>query len=199
MAAPYYGDFPVNGVVSFLWNTNAQDGASITRATNGTLRVYKTNATQGTWETQRASTGGITEIEDFDGMTGVHAVRIDLADDSDAGFYAQGAEYQVVYQGMTIDTKSVSAAVAAFSIERALPLSAIYRGSVTGAATTTTLIDSGLTATDADHYKGRIVVFLSGNLKHQAADITAFDPATDKITFTALTQAPSGGDRYTIV
>lgn len=199
MAAPYYGDFPVNGVVSFLWNTNAQDGASITRATNGTLRVYKTNATQGTWETQRASTGGITEIEDFDGMTGVHAVRIDLADDSDAGFYAQGAEYQVVYQGMTIDTKSVSAAVAAFSIERALPLSAIYRGSVTGAATTTTLIDSGLTATDADHYKGRIVVFLSGNLKHQATDITAFDPATDKITFTALTQAPSSGDRYTIV
>src|SRR3990172_4709543 len=198
MAAPYYGDFPVNGVVSFLWNTNDQTGASITRATDGTLKIFKTNANTATWQTERSSLSGVTQVEDFE-ATGIHAVRIDLSDNTDAGFYAAGNEYQVAYTGMTIDGKTVNAAVAHFSIERAIPLSAIYRGSVTGAATTTTLIDSGLTAADTDHYKGRIGGFLSGNLKHQATDITAFDPALDKITFTAVTQAPASGDRHTIV
>src|SRR3990167_4375058 len=70
----------------------------------------------------------------------------------------------------------------------------IYYGSVTGAVTTTTLIDSGLTQADTDHWKGRIVIFLTGTLAKEATDITEFDPATDKLTFTALTSAPSGGD-----
>jgi hypothetical protein len=76
---------------------------------------------------------------------------------------------------------------------------ASYRGSVTGATTTTTLIDSTLTQSGADHWKGRIVIFTSGALKYQASDITAFDPATDKITFTAMTAAASSGDTYLIV
>lgn len=77
--------------------------------------------------------------------------------------------------------------------------SVIFRGSVTGAATTTTLIDSTLTQAAADHWKGRIVIFTSGALKYQATDITAFDPITDKLTFTALTGAPSALDEYVIV
>jgi hypothetical protein len=75
----------------------------------------------------------------------------------------------------------------------------MYYGSVTGAATTTTLIDSGLTQTEVDHWKGRIVIFLTGTLAKQATDITEFDPTTDKLTFTALSSAPSGGDTYVIV
>lgn len=75
----------------------------------------------------------------------------------------------------------------------------IYVGTVTGAATTTTLIDSGLTQADTDHWKGRIVIFLTGTLKYQATDITGFDPATDKLTFTALTQAPAGSDTYVVL
>lgn len=75
----------------------------------------------------------------------------------------------------------------------------VYQGSVTGAATATTLIDSTLTQSATDHWKGRILIFLTGSLTYQATDITAFDPATDKLTFTALTGAPSGGDLYVIV
>jgi len=67
----------------------------------------------------------------------------------------------------------------------------VYQGTVTGAATTTTLIDSGLTQADTDWWKGRIIIFTSV-LTLQATDITAFDPATDKLTFTAVTAAPTG-------
>lgn len=74
----------------------------------------------------------------------------------------------------------------------------VYSGTVTGAATTTTLIDSGLTQADTDHFKGRILIFTSGALALQATDCSAFDPATDKLTFTATTQAPTGAT-YVII
>ena len=77
--------------------------------------------------------------------------------------------------------------------------SIIHQGSVTGAATTTTLIDSGLTEADTDFWKGRIIIFTSGALLGQATDITAFDPALDKLTFTALTNAPAAAVEYVIV
>jgi len=77
--------------------------------------------------------------------------------------------------------------------------SVIYQGTVTGAATTTTLIDSGLTQSATDFWKGRVIIFTTGSLKYEATDITAFDPATHKLTFTALTSAPSTGDTYVIV
>src|SRR3990167_475456 len=73
----------------------------------------------------------------------------------------------------------------------------VYQGTVTGAATTTTLIDSGLTQADTDWWKGRIIIFTSV-LTMQATDITAFDPALDKLTFTALTAAPTGAT-YVII
>ena len=73
----------------------------------------------------------------------------------------------------------------------------VYNGTVTGAATTTTLIDSGLTQADTDWWRGRIILFTSVNTL-QATDITAFDPATDKLTFTAVTAAPTGAT-YVII
>lgn len=73
----------------------------------------------------------------------------------------------------------------------------VYQGTVTGAVTTTTLIDSGLTQADVDWWKGRIIIFTSV-ITLQATDITAFDPVTDKLTFTALTQAPTGAT-YVII
>lgn len=83
------------------------------------------------------------------------------------------------------------------NIERSA--SVIWRGAVTGATTTTTLIDTSLTQSATDFWKGRIVIFTSGTLAYQASDITAFDPATDKITFTAMTAASAGADTYVIV
>lgn len=134
MSAPYYGDYAVDAVVTMMWNTNAQDGASITRSTDGTLKIYKSHATEATWETERSSLNGVTQNEDFDANTGVHGVRIDLSDNTDAGFYAAGNEYQVVMSGMTIDTKSVNAVIGTFSIERAGGALALLKNATYGLA-----------------------------------------------------------------
>lgn len=78
----------------------------------------------------------------------------------------------------------------------------IHAGQVTGAATLTTLVDSSLTQADANAWNGRTIIFIDGELKGQATNITGFVPGTDTLSFTALTRAPTagpGGSRYIIV
>lgn len=108
----YLGDFATGATVRLGWNTAGADGASITRGTDGSIRIYKDGGT-----TQRTSSVGITDSEDFDSLTGVHHVAIDLSDNTDAGFYAAGHDYLVVIQGAGIDGKTVNAAIGAFSIQ----------------------------------------------------------------------------------
>jgi hypothetical protein len=74
----------------------------------------------------------------------------------------------------------------------------VYAGSVTGAATATTLIDSALYGDD-DNWKGRMILFLTGVLKGQGTDVTGYASATKTLTFTATTQAAGAGDTYVIV
>lgn len=112
-AAIHVGDFPTSATVICLYNTNDQTGASITRSTDGTLKIFKNTSA-----TERTSLAGVTQTEDFDSATGVHAISIDTSDNTDAGFYAAGNEYHVVNTGMVIDTKTVNAHLCSFSIER---------------------------------------------------------------------------------
>jgi hypothetical protein len=145
----YKGDFPVNGMVDFKWNTAGANGTSITRGTNGSIRIYKNNST-----TERTSAAGITDTEDFDTLTGVHHLRIDLSDNTDAGFYAAGNEYQVVLQGAVIDSQTVNAVIAEFSIERAGGALALLKDATFGLAQLESLVDdleSRLTATRAGY------------------------------------------------
>jgi hypothetical protein len=107
MSAPYLGDFDTGVTVRTMWSSYGADGASITRATNGTISVYKNNGV-----TQ--STSGVTDTEDFDGLTGIHALDIDLS--SDGSFYAAGNNFTVVLSAATIDGKTVNAVLAHFSI-----------------------------------------------------------------------------------
>lgn len=102
----YLGDFEQDATVYFCWNTNNKNGASITRATNGTIKVYKDDASE--------STAGIVDTEDFDGLTGIHNCKVNLAADA---FYAPGHDYSVVLTGAVIDGETVNAALASFSIE----------------------------------------------------------------------------------
>lgn len=104
----YVGDFRVGKTVRKMWNSNAVAGESITRATNGTISVYKNGGT-----TQ--STAGVTDTEDFDGLTGVHLVAIDTS--ADGTFYAAGSDFEVVLSAATIDGKVINATLFAFSIE----------------------------------------------------------------------------------
>ena len=108
----YRGDFATGATVRLMWNTNGQDGASITRGTDGSIRIYRDAS-----DVQRASASGISDTEDFDGLTGVHHLLIDLSDDADAGFYAAGHDYLVVVVGAVVNSKTVNACIGEFSIE----------------------------------------------------------------------------------
>ena len=103
----YLGNYKEDATVYFLWHSTDGSGASITRATDGTISVYKDNGVA-------QSTSGITDTEDFDSLTGVHACTIDLSSHT---FYAIGADYSVVLSAATIDGQTVNAVLAHFSIE----------------------------------------------------------------------------------
>jgi hypothetical protein len=115
----YLGDFPEDATIRFPWSSNDSGGASVTRATNGTISVYKDGGT-----TQ--STAGVTDTEDFDSLTGVHMVTIDASADA---FYVTGSEYAVVLSGATIDGAVVNAPLACFSIERSGGVLALLKAS----------------------------------------------------------------------
>ncbi|MDI6756456.1 MAG: hypothetical protein QME32_00370 [Endomicrobiia bacterium] len=129
----YLGDYPVNASVKFFWNTNDATGASITRSTDGTLKIYKDGSV-----TERTSLSGVTQTEDFDSATGVHYVAIDLSDNTDVGFYAAGSEYAVVMTSTTIDSKTVNAVIGQFSIERSGGALALIKARLVGTIATGT-------------------------------------------------------------
>ncbi len=75
------------------------------------IQIYKDGGT-----TQRASASGITATADFDALTGINLVTIDLADNTTADFYASGSEYIVVVSDVTIDSQTVRFPIARFEI-----------------------------------------------------------------------------------
>lgn len=104
----YVGDFRTGKTIRKMWNTNAIAGESITRATDGTISVYKDGGT-----TQ--STTGVTDTENFDGLTGVHLVAVDTS--ADGTFYSAGSDFEVVLSAATIDGKTINATLFSFSLE----------------------------------------------------------------------------------
>lgn len=109
----YLGDYKEDSVIYFCWDTNDKSGGSITRATNGSIKIYKDDGTA-------ESTAGITDTEDFDGVVGVHNCKIDLSSDV---FYSAGNDYSVVLSGAVIDGETVNAVLATFSIENRFAVS----------------------------------------------------------------------------
>lgn len=65
--------------------------------------------------------------------------------------------------------------------------------------TTTTMVDAARTEADTDYWAGDIILFTSGNISGQARVITAFDPATDTITFTPATTQAVATQTYEII
>lgn len=101
------GSFIEDDTIHFIWTTVDSSGEPITRSTDGTVSVYKDNGTS-------QSVAGVTDTEDFDMLTGVHAVTIDLSADA---FYATGSNYIVTINGAVVDTVTVNAPIAYFTIE----------------------------------------------------------------------------------
>jgi len=183
----YLGDYAEDQPVYFAWNTSDSDGASITRSGDGTISVYK-DASNGTAFDTTQVTTGITNDEDFDGLTGVHTCSITTTD----AWYETGHDYMVVLSGSTIDTQTVNVVLAHFSIENRF-----MRGTdsaATAAALTThdgkldtvdTNVDSILADTDDIGVAGAGLTAVPWNsawdseVQSECADaLTAYDPPT---------------------
>jgi len=100
----YLGDFIEDQAVSFLWNTFDAAGESVTRTTDGTIKVYKADGV--------SSEEGVVDTEDFVDP-GVHQCVITTTN----VFYAANLDYYVVLEGTVIDGQTVNAVIAHFSIE----------------------------------------------------------------------------------
>ena len=115
MSVPFYGDYDTTETVYIPFNTFSSDDPSasvtITNLVAGDVEIHKDGGTA-----QRSSDNGVTVTIDFDSVTGNHLVSIDLSDNSDAGFYANGSRYQVRMEGTTVDGGTINAWIGSFSI-----------------------------------------------------------------------------------
>lgn len=68
-----------------------------------------------------------------------------------------------------------------------------------GTGSTITRVATNLTETVGDHWNGRTLIFTSGALAKQAAEITDYNGTTKELTVSALTSAPTSGDTAVIV
>ena len=106
--------------------------------------------------TQRSVDNGYVLLDtdgiDIDTTTGLNGISIDLADNTDAGFYAAGSFYTVVLGPVTIDTQTVTLVLCTFRIRVAdvttgyMPTSVdVSQAEVTGvpAAAATPLVKGG--------------------------------------------------------
>lgn len=105
--APYEGDIAEDATIAFGWSTNDVDGSSITRATDGTIKVRRLD--DGT----DATGTSVTDSEDTPD-TGLHECIIDTSDNAN---YTVGDDYTVWLDGAVIGEATVNAVLATFSIE----------------------------------------------------------------------------------
>ena len=153
------------------------------------------------------TTAGVTDTEDFDNLTGIHACTIDLGADA---FYAVDADYSVVLQGATIDGKEVNSVLAHFSIEkrankddeidRILTATEIRQFTVNDATATTTKFITTLTETPNTFWPRAAILSASGNNKGQIRAIKTYNGSTKEVQLqTPLSYAPADGDSFVIV
>jgi hypothetical protein len=119
----------------------------------------------------------------------------------DAASIATGAITAAKFAAGAID----AAAIATGAIDAdALAADAVtkIRSLVSGTSdsgTTTTMVDAARTEADTDYWKGCQILFTSGTINGQVRLITAFNPATDTITFTPATTLAVGTQTYEIL
>lgn len=149
------GDVPASSTLYIPFASYNSAGASVTltglAATD--IEVYKNGSV-----TQRASDNGYALLDtdgiDFDGLTGIHGFSIDLADNSDSGFYAVGSQYWVVVSSVTIDGQAVNFIAVTFRIVAAEAVAGVPEVDVTHVAGTAAQAASGRFQVDVELIEG---------------------------------------------
>lgn len=168
----YLGDYAEDATLYTKFLTIDSTGAPTTLSGSPDFRVYKDDST-----TQTDS--GITLIADFDSITGLNHITIDL---SSSVFYETGADYQIVMDAGTVDgTSIVGYVIADFSIENRFNEANVTQWNGTAVATPAT---AGYPAVTLKVGTGTGEVNLSSG--KAPATIAAGDLATDSLTADAL-------------
>lgn len=122
---------------------------TITGLATTDIEIYKNGSV-----TQRSSDSGYSLLDtdgiDFDGTTGIHGISIDLADNTDAGFFVAGAQYTVVIASITLDAATINFILAKFTI--GYPGAFLDTTIATLASQTSFTLTAG--STDNDAYNG---------------------------------------------
>ena len=176
----YLGDYADDSTVRIFFTTNDGSGGAVAPSTAfeaADVVIYKNNSA-----TQKATSNGITMTSPFDTVTGLHLVEIDCSNDTgDAGFWATGNDYSVVLSpDETVDSQTVVAAIAQFSIENRI-VSAV-KGTVNGVAGTIQTLDALDTAQDTQHSTTQSAISALNN----------FDPASDTVANVTTVASVSG-------
>ena len=183
----YLGDFVEDfATLNFNFNTHKADGTPITVAGTPSLCVYKNSTTQ--------STAGITLSIDYDSVTGMHHVVIDLSSDA---FYSIGADYSVQIAAGTVDSISVVGyEIATFSIaNRYLTLQRIVDA----------ILDEDVTVHDGIGTTGKYIIDTRDNTNALVQIFTGITSAAkwlrglfrkDAMDATAKAEINSGGGTF---
>ena len=130
----------IDGTWRVPFASRAADGGA--EAFSATIEAADFDVYADLGTTQRASTVGFTVSEAFDSITGANAIAIDLSDDTDAGFYAAGADLDLLFSpDETLDSQTVVAWLGSATLETlAQQASRLYFESVypTGCVISTT-------------------------------------------------------------
>lgn len=203
----YKGDFALGQTVRGKFSTSAAAGSRVDFSNSleaADIRVYKNDGT-----TERSSTAGYTVTSGFDSMVGVHHVAIDTSDNTDAGFFAAGNDYDVVlYPDETVDSLAVGAPIFSFSIENRFPFMRTFPALSVGAIPALGIKDRGVlqsvsstggalrsAAAFGDDTLVGDILQVEGNTQGYAQSSTITDNALsgDAVTVDAFAVTPSGG------
>lgn len=174
-------------------------GASITLSGLATsdILVYKNGGT-----TQRASAAGFTLLDtdgiDFDGITGIHGVSIDLSDNTTADFWTAGGKYFVVIGDVTVDSQTVRFIPVTFDI--GYPDALINTTIATLASQTSFTLTAGPAEDDA--LNGSVVLIHDIASAVQVAQTTVLDYTGSTKTVTlavAPTFTVAAGDNISVM
>lgn len=120
MSRNYIGDFSGTETFPVTFDSFNSSGGSTTFEGSPAFSVSDIVVYKSPSMTQRASTSGYSLLDtdgiDLDGVTGIHGFTIDLSDDTDSGFYADGNDYYIVVRDILIDGQTVNFVAASFSI-----------------------------------------------------------------------------------
>lgn len=170
---------------------------TLTGLATSDILVYKNGGT-----TQRASASGFTLLDtdgiDFDGLTGIHGVSIDLSDNTTADFWQAGAKYFIVIGDITVDSLTMRFIPVTFQIG--------YAGSLIDTTIATLASQTSFTLTagpaEDDALNGCVVVIhdIASAVQIGQATVLDYTGSTKTVTLAVATSfTAAAGDNISVM